>query len=259
MYKIEDIINTIILGDSLKVLLLIPDESIDLVFTDIPYNIGSESKLSFVKQKNGRIISTEEAWGNDFKDNFTDKEYLNFIEFLNNQFYRILKKEGSVILFFDRNKPFYLFPFYNKFIIRNMITFIKRDPPPHVRKNNYRSGYEQCAWFSKSEKYIFNFRDQKDMKNYYIGTIGGSKKTTHPTEKFDWMLKPIILNHSIENKSIILDPFSGSGSISIYSKILKRNYIGIEINKEFYEMSKKRLNSVKVRNEIIKNMQLEMF
>lgn len=73
------------------------------------------------------------------------------------------------------------------------------------------------------------------------------KKTDHPTEKYEWMIKPLIKVYS--NKGdLIGDFFCGSGTTCVISKKLGRKYIGIEKNKEFYKMSKKRLFNTKKHN-----------
>ena len=231
--------NKILFGDCFKIMPTLPEESIDLILTDPPYNIANKNKLTKVS---GEITSNKEAWGNDFLDNYTDMQFLQFMQDCSDNFYRLLKPGGSVIIFYDRGKPFFLKPFYDKFTLKNVFAFVKQNPIPHFRKNNYRSGYEQAMWFSKGTPKTFNFINQYEMINVFVGNIG-QKETSHPTEKPNWMIKPLILRHS-DPGQVIMDPFSGSGTICKYAKYFDREYIGIEKEKEFYDMSVKRVNGI---------------
>jgi len=162
------------------------------------------------------------------------------MEDLSSAYDYVLSDKGSLITFFDRSTPQILQPFYNKFTFRNMITFIKGNPIPHFRKNNYRSGFEQCAWFTR-EKYNINFISQKNMVNVFYGD-NRQHVTDHPTEKPEWMISPLIERHS--NKGdIVLDPMCGSGTTLVCSKKLDRNYIGIELEPKWVVVSQNRLES----------------
>lgn len=223
-------------ADCLKVLPLLGTNKIDLILTDPPYNIANETKLTIVDSK---VISNKEAWGNDFEDNISEPQYEKLMLNLAKNSFRVLKRDGSFITFFDRGKPYLLKPFYRLLEFRNMISFIKSTPAPHLRKNNYRSGYELSAWFSKPTYHI-NFISQKEMINVFYGHGGViSKKTKHPTEKYEWMIKPLIERHSRKG-DVILDPFMGSGTVMKVAQDLGRSCIGIEIKEEYCDMIKKR-------------------
>ena len=62
----------------------------------------------------------------------------------------------------------------------------------------------------------------------------------HPTVKPQMILKNLIVNSSKEN-DIVLDPFVGSGSTGVAAKQLNRNFIGMELNKEYFEIAKQRI------------------
>lgn len=234
-------IDNIYCGDSRELMKDIPDKSVDLILTDPPYNISSESKLT---RKHGIPISTKVAWGGEFPDEYTSGDYTELINTIAIQGYRILKDNGSILLFFDRGKPYLLKPLYDLFKFRNMIVFAKINPIPNDRRNNYRSAYEQCAWFSK-DKYKLNFISQSLMKNIFYGLIG-AHLTDHPTEKYTWMIEPLVERHS-ERQDIIFDPFLGSGTTAAVAKELHRHYLGFEINPIWYETAIKRMELVKPR------------
>jgi len=240
--------NSVISGDALNRLRAIPDHSIPTVITDPPYNIGDKEK--FTKQ-GGRLMSTLDAWGNKMNDVMTPNEYRVFMTELAIQFKRILTPGGSLLIFHDRSDPCgALQGFHQRFILRNVLMFIKKNPIPHYRKTNYRSGFEVCSWFTVSDDYYLDFTSQEGMVNVFYGAIGsvGLKATDHPTEKYLWMIEPLVIRHA-PPESVILDPFFGSGSTGAGAIRNHRDYIGIEQNPEYIEMSEERLGrEIRERN-----------
>lgn len=241
-------LNTIYNEDCLDLLEDIEDDSIDCIITDPPYNIANSSKLTMVGEN---YVSTSTAWGTAFEDSMEDSEYILFLSILAEHFFRVLKPGGSLLLFFDRGHPHFLSRFYQLFDFKNMIVFIKLNSLPYIRKNNYRSGFEQCAWFSKGKPKTFHFLDQVEMNNVFYGNIG-KKVTTHPTEKYEWQINPLIERHT-DPDDIILDPFIGSGSVGEFALKYQRNFIGMELNTDFYTMATRRITNCK------QNLTLSLF
>lgn len=212
---------------------------VDLVLTDPPYGIADKSKLTKV---GGRIVSTNEAWGEQFKDTWANvDEYYEWLKPFITEFVRVLKDNGSLILFLDR-KYTGLITYYLErdfdLNFKNKIYFKKVNPLPSMRKNNYRSSIEECVWLTKGKQCCFNFGEQSDMTQVYEGAIG-RKKTKHPTEKYQWMIEPLIKNHT-KPGDIVLDAFAGSGTTLTVAKQNNRHAIGFEMNKDFYQMAKDR-------------------
>lgn len=252
-------LNKIHHGDCFEVMRRLPKESIDLFIADMPYNIAEAGKMT---QVGAYHKTNKEAWGDKFEDNMKEKDYLKFIKNLGKSFHRIGKKGSSIILFYDRGKPYLLKYFYEKFSFKNMICFVKNNPLPHMRKNNYRSGFEMAAWFSKGKPFV-DFLSQKKMINVFSGDIGCTKKTKHPTEKYSWMIEPLILRHS-KPGDVVLDPFLGSGTTAIAALKYERNFIGIDKSREFFEMSSKRVLEYtgeiqEKKDDLSQNIQLKMF
>ena len=225
--------------DSKAGLANIKDNFVDLVLTDPPYGIANNSKLTKVGNK---IVSTTDAWGNDFQDQWkTIDEYYEWLKPFIAEFVRVLKDNGSMILFLDRKYTGLIVHYLERDFdlnFKNKMYFKKKNPLPGIRKINYRSTIEECVWFTKSKQYTFNFGEQKDMTQVYEGPIG-RKKTKHPTEKYSWMLLPIILNHSNEG-DVVLDAFAGSATTLVLAKQNNRHAIGFEKSEKFFEMAKQR-------------------
>lgn len=214
-----------------------PEASVDLVLTDPPYGIADASKLT---KSSGKIVSTNEAWGNDFQDSWANvEEYWNWFKPFVAEMDRVMKDGATMILFLDRKYTGYItFMIEKEFgmTFKNKVYFKKKNPMPSIRKNNYRSSVEEAIWFSKGKPNTFNFGEQSEMTQVYEGSIG-KKKTKHPTEKYTWMVEPLIKNHS-KPGDVILDPFSGSGATLMNAIKMGRQAIGFEMNTGFYEMAK---------------------
>lgn len=233
----QDFENKIICGDSLKIVDDIPNDSIDLILTDPPYNIGDSNKLTKV---GNQFKTNKDAWGE--WDNMDEKEYLERIERYMKEFYRTLKVSGSLVIFFDKFNITYLRDFGKNigFHPVNFYALFKRNPVPNLRKNGFTSGFELSVIFNKSKKdKKWNFLQQNMMQNYFIYSIG-QKVTKHPTEKPIAAFERLIQIFT-DSKDIVLDCWSGSGTTCVAAKNLGRRYIGIEINKEYCQMAEERL------------------
>ena len=222
-------------GDALKILPTLPDESIDLVLTDPPYNI-----LNTVQ----KISKTTKKW-----DNFGEQEFFNFSLTWIRESERILKDGGSLIFFWSErhlwlvkdlldqtnlklhkiliwNYPNVLKGFSNKRWI-NTFDFIF-----HVVKGNKPKTFH--ASFVKSEN-VDVFRFPKPQYNFKHDHM------YHPTQKPLDLIKILISNLTDEGDTV-LDPFIGSGTTMVASKELNRNAIGIEKEAEYIKIIKDRLN-----------------
>lgn len=228
-------------NDCLRILKYFPDNVIDAVITDPPYNISKEHKFTMKGQK---LVSNTEAWGKEFQDDYSYDSFIELMKILAYEFTRIVKPNHPIIIFYDRGKPQYLLPFYKKCRFMNIITFVKNNPVPHFRKKNYRSATEMAMWFCNGEKpEVFNFRGQEVMKNMYDGNIG-QKDTDHPTEKYKWMIRPLVLNHTNKH-GLVLDPFAGSGTTGIVCEQEERRSILIEKKETYCNIIRERYKNLR--------------
>lgn len=241
-------INKVYLGNALELLKEVESDSIDCVITDPPYNISIEGN---------KIVRTYEhynwkrrsdigldfgEWDRDWKN---VEEYFMWTEEWFKECVRVMKDGSWIYVFFDKQKTgifdLYLAPKY-KMKARTIYVWIKTNPTPSFRKVNWNSGSEHIWVGSKGEGKLKNFKYQKFMSNYFLSPNSSAyKETEHPTEK------PIsLLQHLIEvntNKGdTVLDPFIGSGTIGVVCKKLCRNFIGFEINPEYFKIAKDRIN-----------------
>ena len=243
--EVEKFLNKIVLGDAIEVLKEIPDESIDLVIVDPPYFISKPGKKIGRKSKSGKSMDVKLDYGQ--WDWFSSEDrFREFTEEWFKECVRALKTGGWIFVFFDKKKIWWfdswLAPKYNV-KTRDLFVWIKSNPVPSFRKMTFVSATEFIWVGSKGvESRIKNFLKQSEMVNYMITpnkAIYG--KTDHPTEKPEALITRFVETCSREGE-IVLDPFIGSGTTAVVCKRLSRNFIGIEKNKEYYDMAIKRLS-----------------
>jgi len=225
--------------DCLKVLASLPEKSVDLIFADPPYNLSGEG---FLTTKNGKVAKLHKGdW-----DVITDIHKFN--EEWMSACIRVLSDTGTIWISGTlHNHPSVgvLLKKLGLWIINDVIWF-KRNATPLLSTNRLAPSTELIWVASKTKKYFFNYdlakqiNGGKQMKNLW--EINAERhKTTHPTEKPETLLQRIILIASKEGDTV-LDPFTGSGTTGSVAKKLKRNFIGIEISKEYFEIATKRIN-----------------
>lgn len=241
--------NKIICGDALYELRNIPTESIDLIITDPPYNVSTDLKIDRSrwgkKQKRKAIINFNYGeW-----DKKTDDEFYQFTSEWWCECKRVLKKGGSIYIFFTKELISWFHEWRgNDIKTKNIISWIKSNPLPAFNRTNYRSAVEFIYFGQKDGgKATFNFGQQKDMKNWFeYPLVQGKKRTKHPTQKPLELIQKFI-EVSSNKGDIVLDPFIGSGTTAVAAKMSDRNYIGIEKNPEYVKITNERINSVPQR------------
>lgn len=215
-------------GDCLTMLKTIPDKSVDLIVTDPPYiietsggGIYNDADKQYVKELNG------------IKDGFSD----NILD----EMCRVMKKIN--VYFFCSQKQ--IIPLTNYFVTNrkcnwNLITWHKSNPVPACG-NKYLTDTEYILFFR--EKGVRINGEFKTKFTYYVTPINQSdkKKYGHPTIKPLHIVKNLVINSSNENE-VVLDPFMGSGTTGVVCKELSRNFIGMELNEDYFEIAKKRIS-----------------
>ena len=223
---------TLICGDCFKILPHIESESIDLVLADPPYNISSEVVPVYdVRGKKGRRpIYLNAEW-----DKYSEKDYLRKMYFFVKEVKRVLKPSGTFICFTSDKYLSYLrhFVILNGMVYRQTCIWIKSNPVPQLRKVKFQHATELFFLVHKEKGHRPNV--------FYHPIVSGKERTKHPTQKPLWLFKELISYTTREN-DVVLDPFLGSGTTMKACLELNRNCIGIEINREYIDIIKKRLN-----------------
>lgn len=225
-------------GDCIELLQLLEPNSIDLIFADPPYNLSGKNNLTV---KSGKIAACDKGdW--DIIENIH-----TFNERWIKECVKVLSEKGTLWISGTlHNYPSIgvILKKLNLWIINDVIWF-KRNAPPLFSQNRFVPSTEIIWVASKSKKYYFNYaiakkmNGGKQMRNLW--EINAERhKTKHPTEKPESLLERILLIGSKENNTV-LDPFMGSGTTGAVAKRLERNFVGYEINKEYFEIAKARI------------------
>ncbi|GMO58932.1 MAG: adenine-specific DNA-methyltransferase CcrM [Rickettsiales bacterium] len=250
-------LNTIINGDCIQELKKIPDNSIDLVFADPPYNMQLKNEL--YRNNGTKVDGVDDQW-----DKFASfEEYDNFcIEWLK-ECKRILKNTGTIWVIGSYHNIFRVGNIMQNlgYWILNDITWYKTNPMPNFLGTRFTNATETLLWCSKDEnckKFTFNYDIMKQYNSgkqmtsvWQIGLCIGNErikgedgKKAHSTQKPEELLKRVILSTTKAN-DIVLDPFFGTGTTGAVAKKLGRNFIGIEKEKKYIDVAKKRIDNIK--------------
>jgi len=262
-YELSEIKNKIILGDAFKVLKKFKSEIFDMVFIDPPYFLQLPNK-----QLRRWSVKTVVEGVNDEWDKFGSfQEYDNFITELLQEIKRVLKPNGTVWVIATYHSIFRIGKIMQDlgYWILNDVIWIKTNPMPNWLGVRFTNATETLIWAVKDKgvkRYTFNkeyakkFGMGKVRSNVWILPIcwgkerikGTNGKKLHSTQKPIELLKRVILTSTKEG-DLILDPVAGTGTTGYVANALRRNFVMIEINKEYVNGIKKRfLNPLRIND-----------
>ena len=257
--------------EGLLYLSTIPNNSIDLVLTDPPYIISKDSGMNehynnvkFYEENNINTVKTMDDWEEYKKENAIlddenrdkylkygsiygkkycvktdygewDSEFtMEMLEQFISEYYKKLKKGGTLIMFFDLWKITPLKELFEKYNFKQirMIEWIKTNPQPRNSKVNYLTNCREIALIGvKGGTPTFNSSYDNGI---YMFPLQGGKNRFHPTQKSLPLFETLINKHSNEN-DIVMDTFLGAGTTAIACKNTNRKFRGCEISKEYYD------------------------
>ena len=217
-------------GDCLELMKKIPDNSIDLIVTDPPYGINFIS--NYRKEKYNSIYNDKSlCWLDDYVA----------------EIYRILKNNTAVYCFCSwHNIDIFKSTFEKYFKIKNIIVWQKNNTSMGDLKGSYASKYEFVIYAHKGRRLLNGFR---------YADIIEAKRTmnkNHPTEKPVDLLELFIKNSSDEN-DVVFDGFMGSGSTGVACLNTKRNFVGMELDENYFNIAKERIDKKLKEKEIENN------
>lgn len=227
-------------GDALDLFKDIENESVDLIVTDPPYNLGK-----------------------DYGNNHDLKGFDEYIKFTKNwllESKRVLKPHGTIYVFMGVRFISYLYDimdrelqlFFNSWVVWHYTQGLGKT-------KGFSPRHDDILVFNKTKDFIFNlddiripqkfYRERNNMRGANPGDVwqfshvhySNPNRQNHPTQKPEGIIERIVLASS--NKGdVVLDPFSGSGTTLRVCQQLKRNVIGFELNPDYVELTKQRLS-----------------
>jgi DNA modification methylase len=230
-------INKIHLGDSYDLIKQLPNKSVDLIYTDIPYDIQGGAGGGFMSERISRVRDTELV---GLKDG------INYD--ILNEFVRV-SKQINIFIWCNKRQLLPILNFFNKEdILSEVLTWNKINPIP-MTNNVWLSDIEYCLYFrSRGVK----LNDGYELKSkWHTSPINMDDKNEfgHPTIKPLELVKRHIL-HASKPNDIVFDPFMGSGTTAIASKEINRQYVGIEIDEKWHKVSVDRVNGINAKGEV---------
>ena len=252
--ELSEILDKTILGNTLEILSLLPENSVDLLIVDPPYNLDKDFHGNKFKRTSSEIYEEyTESWIKLVKP--------------------LLKNNATVYVCCDWLSSSQIFMVLNKYFhVQNRITWQREKGRGAL--TNWKNGMEDIWFATNSNKYTFNVeavkvrrsviapykedgrpKDWEETKegrfrNTYPSNFWDDisipywsmpENTAHPTQKPEKLLAKLIIASSNEG-DVVLDPFLGSGSTSVTAKKLGRHYIGIEQNEQYCVWAEKRLH-----------------
>ena len=236
-------------GDCMELIGQLPDNSIDAIFADPPYFLSNGG----ISVQSGKQVCVDK--GNWDKGGTPEHIYQ-----FNKQWLSLcrskLKDNGTIWISGTHHNIFVVQRCLQElgYKILNVITWQKSDPPPNLSCRYFNFSTELVIWARKHKKkpHKFNYETMKQLNGgsqmtdvWRIPAVGMWEKTygKHPTQKPLRLLYRIILASTNEGDTI-LDPFAGSCTTGIAANLLNRNFIGIEQDSDFIELSKRRRESL---------------
>jgi len=249
----DTVVNKIICGDMFQATKYIPQQSVDLLFVDPPYNMNKKfNKNKFSKMDMGKYVNWMDSW---------------FQLIL-----PTLKSNASIYICGDWISSPAIYEVLSRYVyIHNRITWEREKGRGSL--TNWKNASEDIWFASMGKDYYFNveavklkrkvlapYKENGKPKDWQEEQSGNFRltypsnlwtdltvpfwsmpeNTDHPTQKPEKLVAKIILASSKEN-DVILDPFLGSGTTAVVAKKLGRRFIGIESDEEYCCLTQKRL------------------
>jgi len=246
-------LDTILNGDCVDVLGTFPENSVDMIFADPPYNLQLRNELW--RPNMTKVDAVDDAW-----DQFSSFEaYDHFTRLWLSACQRVLKDTGTIWVIGSYHNIFRVGTVLQDlgYWILNDVVWIKTNPMPNFRGVRFTNAHETLIWAQKKRgaKYTFNHHVMKalnedlQMRSDWVLPVcvgkerirsNGSK--AHATQKPEALLYRVILS-STNPGDVVLDPFFGSGTTGAVAKELGRHWIGIERDAGYIRIAEKRLDA----------------
>ena len=215
----------------------------DMVFADPPYFLSNDG----FTVKNGKIASVNKGeWDKSNGFEFVNSFNYKWLKLVKN----LMKEDATIWISGTMHNIFSIGQMLLElnFKILNVVTWQKTNPPPNFSHRYFTHSTEYIIWARKNAKipHFFNYdlmkrlNDGKQMKDVWsLPAIAKWEKLCgkHPTQKPLSLLMRVVAS-STKPDALILDPFSGSSTTGVAANLLGRRFIGIDIKREFLEISK---------------------
>lgn len=243
----------LIQGDCIAEMAKLPDNCIDMIFADPPYNLQLGGDLN--RPDGSHVDAVTDDW--DKFDSFAT--YDSFTAAWLREAKRILKPNGTIWVIGSYHNIFRVGATLQDqgFWILNDIIWRKANPMPNFKGTRFTNAHETLIWASQGEdaRYTFNYKamktlnDELQMRSDWVLPICGGQERlkkdgtkVHPTQKPESLLYRVMLACT-KPGDVILDPFFGTGTTGAVAKRLGRKWIGIEREDSYVEAALERIEA----------------
>jgi modification methylase len=248
-------LDQVLIGDCRQVLDALPENSIDMVFADPPYNLQLEGELWRPNQT--KVDAVDDDW--DQFESFN--QYDQFTRDWMTACRRVLKPTGTLWVIGSYHNIYRVGKILQdlNFWILNDVVWVKSNPMPNFRGVRYTNAHETLLWVQKEKgaKYTFNYHAMKSLNDdlqmrsdWYFPLCTGKERLKddegdklHPTQKPEALLYRVILASS-KPGDVVLDPFFGTGTTGAVARKLHRHFIGVEIDEKYAKFAQMRVEAI---------------
>ena len=248
-------------GDSLELLAQLPAGCVDMIFADPPYNLSNGGFTVHA----GKMVSVNKGDWDKSKGFKNDYEFhYKWMEACK----RVLKSNGTLWVSGTYHSIYQCGHALQalEYKILNDIAWYKPNASPNLSCRYFTASHETLIWARKNQKgkHPFNYKEMKDgewledfMKKpgkqmrsvWALSTPKPWEKKfgKHPTQKPHDLLRRVVLA-STKMGDVVLDPFTGSSPTGLAAIQYGRKFVGIDLEKEYLDLSKKRFQDFKKNN-----------
>lgn len=251
-------LNRILSGDALDILPTLPEECVDLIFADPPYNLQLKDDLW--RPNLTKVDAVDDGW-----DQFASfAEYDAFTRAWLSGCRRIMKDTATIWVSGTYHNIFRVGAIMQDlgFWILNTVAWFKPNATPNFNGTRLKNDVEFVIWAKKSEtsRYTFHHHRMKPFNDFspdrQLGSVwkikatggperlrDGEGRKLHSTQKPEELLTRIVLASSSPD-DVVFDPFLGSGTTAAVAKRLRRQWLGIEREPDYIAAAQQRMDAV---------------
>ena len=214
-------------------------QSIDLIICDLPYWISKDSWFANGNKNNPEC--DKKYWKHTINFGNWDTKDID-LNLLTKEYYRLLREWWVIVIFYDIWATESIKSAFNKFKQPRVLQWVKTNPVPINSKLNFLSNSSEYMFsFVKWKKPTYNSEYHNGIFNFPI--CHWKERTKHPTQKPLNLINELIKIYSNE-WDLILDNCMWSWTTWVSARNLNRNFIWIELDKDFFEISYNRINKI---------------
>ncbi len=249
-------LDEIVVGDCLSALKRLPDESVDLVFADPPYNLQLASGLT--RPDHSVVDAVDDAW-----DKFSSfGEYDRFTQAWLAECRRVMRPNATLWVIGSYHNIFRVGSVLQDlgYWILNDVVWRKANPMPNFRGRRFTNAHETLIWAARDQaetRYTFHYEalkagndDVQMRSDWQFPLCTGEERLkdadgrkSHPTQKPEALLSRILLA-ATNPGDVVLDPFFGTGTTGAVARRLGRSFIGIEQDASHADSARRRIAAV---------------